>query len=176
MNKENSMAYDVFISHSRDNEIANVVYEYLSNIGISCFLDERCLKPGELFPRHIHEARESCSIVVLILSPESDSSIAVNSEMNDLYKKKKIIPLRIQDFTPKNLMVFIGAIQWLDAFEPPFEKHLPKLLEAVGPPILLRHPHHRQPNRKKSLLRLRSILRSLRSICLLSIPRKKGCL
>jgi len=126
------MGYDVFISHSKDNEIADAIYDYLLKSGIQCFLDIRSLKPGELFPSRINEARESCSVVVLLLSSESDNSIAVNSELNDLYKKKKIIPLRIQDFEPKNLMIFIGAIQWLDAYTSPFDQHLPALLEAVG--------------------------------------------
>lgn len=125
------MGYEVFISHCKDNEIANSIYDYLTKNGIQCFLDMRSLKSGEFFPPHINEARESCSVVVLLLSSESDNSIAVNSELNDLYKKKTIIPLKIEDFEPKNVTVFIGAIQRLDAVKSPFDQHLPELLKVV---------------------------------------------
>ncbi|MFA5064707.1 MAG: toll/interleukin-1 receptor domain-containing protein [Dehalococcoidia bacterium] len=125
------MGYDVFISHSKNNENAISIYNYLVQNGVNCFLDLVSLKPGELFTKHISEARESCSVVVLLVSRTADDSTAVNSEVNDLYKKKKIIPVRVENFEPKNLMVFIGAIQWLDAYESHFETHLPKILSAI---------------------------------------------
>jgi hypothetical protein len=124
--------YDVFISHSQDHEIARAIYDYLSANGIKCFLDTACLQPGELFTAQINEARESCSAVILVLSRNSDSSIAVNNELNGLYKKKKIIPVRIEHITPRNLLIFIGAIKFLDAYDSPFEKHLPDILSAVS--------------------------------------------
>jgi len=125
------MNYDVFISHSKDNKLAKSVYDYLLRNQVRCFLDTECLIPGELFTRHICEARESCSVVVLLLSRTSDGSTAVNGEINNLYKKKKVIPVRIEDFEPKNLAVFVGALQWLDAYILPFDQHLPKILSAV---------------------------------------------
>ena len=126
------MGYEVFISHCQDNEAARSLYDYLTAHGVGCFLDTVCLLPGELFTAHISEAREKCSVVILLLSSSSDGSIAVNSEMRDLYKKKKVIPLRIENYRPRNLMSFVGALQWLDAYEGPFEDHLPEVLAAVG--------------------------------------------
>ena len=139
------MGYDVFISHCKDDDISNAVYDYLTNNGVRCFLDSRCLQIGEVYLAHIYEARESCSVVILILSSNSDTSTAVLSELNDMYKKKIVIPVKIEDFKPKNVETLIGIIQRLDAFESPFNQYLPKILEAVShylkvEPTVIRKP------------------------------------
>jgi len=129
------MKHSVFISHSvkdNDQEVANHVYDYLDKNGIKCFMDKRDLVPGKLFPEQLSRAIEDSRVVVLVFSANSDVSDAVQNEIAIARNSKiPIIPVRIEDVMPKKLAFFIMAPMWLDAFPPPVEKYLPRLLDAI---------------------------------------------
>jgi hypothetical protein len=129
------MAHDVFVSHSvkeEDQKAADTVYDYLKSNGINCFMDKKDLIPGMAFPKQLAEAIRESRIVVLVFSSNADTSEAVLAEMTIASNfKKSIIPLRIENTLPQGLVFFLATPQWLDAFPPPLEKHLPKLVGAI---------------------------------------------
>jgi hypothetical protein len=129
------MKHTVFISHSvkdNDQEVANLVYDYLDKNEIKCFMDTKDLVPGISFPEQITTAIKESRVVVLVFSANSDSSKNVQNEVAIASDSKvPIITLRIENTMPMKLAFFIMATQWLDAFPPPVKNHLPKLLDAI---------------------------------------------
>jgi hypothetical protein len=125
----------VFISHSvkdKDQVAADLVYDYLQNNGIKCFMDKRDLIPGIPYPRQLTIAVKESRVVLLVFSLNADSSEPVQAEVG-LAKAngKRVIPVRIEDAVPNELAIFLTITHWLDAFPPPLEKYLPKILDAV---------------------------------------------
>jgi TIR domain len=132
-----SLMNHVFISHSvkdKDQAAADIIYDYLQNNGIKCFMDKRDLIPGIPYPRQLTAAVKESSTVLLVFSLNADSSEAVQAEIG-LAKGsgKSIIPVRIEDAVPSDLAIFLTITQWLDAFPPPLEKYLPRILKVVKP-------------------------------------------
>ncbi|MBM3156017.1 MAG: toll/interleukin-1 receptor domain-containing protein [Chloroflexi bacterium] len=129
------MNHTVFISHSvkeKDQEAANRIYDYLEHNGIKCFMDKRDLVPGKSFPEQLTEAIEKGRVLVLVFSVNSDVSDAVQNEVGIARNNRiPIIPVRIEDAMPRKLALFITTYQWLDAFPPPVESHLPRLVDAI---------------------------------------------
>ena len=129
------MNHTVFISHSvkdKDQEAANCIYDYLERNGIKCFMDKRDLVPGKSFPEQLTEAIERGRVFILVFSANSDVSDAVQNEVGIARNSKiPIIPVRIEEAMPKKLAIFIITCQWLDAFPPPIDRHLPSLVNAI---------------------------------------------
>ena len=129
------MQHTVFISHSVkdvDKDAAERVYSYLVRNGIRCFMDTKDLIAGKQYHIQLAEAVKASNIVVLILSSNSDSSEAVGNEIAIARNNRiSIIPLRIEDIIPDKLAFFLTTSQWIDAFPPPIENHLPKLVDAI---------------------------------------------
>jgi hypothetical protein len=125
--------HDIFISHSvKDGEVSHRIYTYLEAKGIKCFMDARDLLPGKPYPGQLAGAIRGSQAVVLVFSSSSDISEPVQNEIGLARNNKiPIIPVRIENVVPQELALFITTSQWLDAFPPPIEKHLPKLVNAI---------------------------------------------
>jgi hypothetical protein len=128
------MPHDAFISHSvKDQEVSDCIYSYLEARGINCFMDTRDLIPGKSYPTQLIDAIKGSRVVVLVFSSNSDASDAVQAEVGIAKNDKiPIVPVRIENLFPHGLALFIATSQWLDAFPPPIETHLPKLVSAIG--------------------------------------------
>jgi len=139
------MNHDVFISHStkyKDQEAANRIYDYLNGKGIGCFMDTRNLIPGVPYPDQLTRAIEESRVVVLLFSSNSNASSAVRNEitMATTSCNKPIIAVRIEDTLPSGgLKLLLASPQWADAFPPPLEKHLPKIIEAIRYHLQIEH-------------------------------------
>jgi len=129
------MSPKVFISHSvknKDQEAADIIYDYLKNNGVAPYMDKRDLIAGIPYPTQLTQAIKESDIVVLILSMNSDSSGPVLNEIAFAQScKRRVIPVRIEEIVPQGLALFLSAPQWLDAFPAPIQSHLPKLLNAI---------------------------------------------
>jgi hypothetical protein len=129
------MAHTVFISHSvkdKDQKAADAIYDFLQSNGIGCFMDKRDLTPGATYHTQLATALRESRLVILVFSSNADDSEAVGNEIAIAKNNKiPIIPLRIEDTLPHGLEFFISTPQWLDAFPPPIEAHLPRLREAI---------------------------------------------
>lgn len=135
------MTHEVFISYSsKDKPIADAVCARLEGQGVRCWIAPRDILPGMEWGASIVEAIESARLMVLVLSANADASPQILREVERAVNKElRIVPLRIEDFTPgKNLEYFLGTPHWLDAISPPFEKHLDQIGRTVK--LLLEQP------------------------------------
>jgi hypothetical protein len=134
MRVECAMPHDAFISHSvKDQEVSDCIYSHLEAKGIKCFMDTRDLIPGKSYPTQLTDAIKGSRVVVLVFSSNSDTSDAVQAELGIARNDKiPIVPVRIENLFPHGLALFIYTSQWLDAFPPPIETHLSKLVSTIG--------------------------------------------
>jgi len=129
------MTHDVFISHSsKDKSIADAVCASLENVKISCWIAPRDIRPGDKWAASITNAIENSKIMVLIFSSNSNNSDDVLNEIL-LAKDAKaiIIPFKIENILPEGEMkYYLTRTHWLDAMDPPTEKHIQPLVETIN--------------------------------------------
>src|SRR5437016_1158815 len=122
------MPHEVFISCSTfDRPAATEACAALERHGITCWIAPR--DEGEM-----DEAIAACRAVVLILSARANQSGRVRREMEAAVNEEKaIVPVRVEDVKPcEELEYALAGTHALDAFPPPLEGHLPRLVEAVN--------------------------------------------
>jgi DNA-binding NarL/FixJ family response regulator len=128
------MAHEVFISYaSQDKATADAACRELEENGIRCWIAPRDVIPGQSWATAIAEAIERARAVVLIFSRQANASNQIPNEVTLAVDNGLVlIPFRIDPIEPTgDLQYFLEAQHWLDAFDPPFEKHFEKLLNAV---------------------------------------------
>ena len=129
------MTHSVFISYSVDDRHkAEAVCQRLESGGLRCWMASRDVLPGSDWAEAILNAIDSARVLVLLLSHNANVSNHVKREVERAVNRGLvIIPLRVEEVVPsKSLEYLISASQWLDAYVPPFERHLDKLAEVVG--------------------------------------------
>jgi hypothetical protein len=128
------MAADVFISHSsKDSPIARTICDFLESRQVQCWMAPRDISPGEEWGDSILRGIQTCRIMVLIFSKSANDSGPVRSEVDRAVNARKVlIPFRIENVAPTGAMEFhIGRRHWLEAYQPPMERHLELLARAV---------------------------------------------
>ena len=148
--RELGVAHDVFISHSsHDRKIADQVCQTLEGARLRCWIAPRDMGAGRNWSEAIIDALEGARAMVVILSAGSNDSQQVLREITLAAEKKlPIIPLRVDESpVAKPLQFFLATPHRLDAFPPPLDRHLPKLVEAVRQmvPADGRSQEHRPP-------------------------------
>ena len=123
----------IFISHSNeDNQIADTVYEYLESRGYKCWMDAHNITPGMPYAKEIMRGFNDSSAVVVVISKNTMDANGVKNEIDNVYKRNKIIiPFRVDD-TPlsEELNFYLSATQWINAF-PDYENHFDELDRAL---------------------------------------------
>lgn len=128
------MAHDVFLSYSSKNKtIANAVCAKLEESGIRVWIAPRDVPVGTNFAESIVDAIDDCKVLVLVWSADANVSKHVLNEISQAFDKGiPIIPFRIQDVMPTRAMsYYISSTHWLDAIDPPLEKHIGKLKKSI---------------------------------------------
>ncbi len=128
------MAHDVFISYSsKDKATADAACATLESRKIRCWIAPRDVPPGVPYAAALVNAISQSRVFVLVLSEGSNSSGAVMREVEEAVDNGiPIIPLRIEDMQPTEAMrYYIKSIHWIDAMNPPLEKHLGRLADSV---------------------------------------------
>ena len=128
------MPYDAFISYcSEDKKIADAVCGTLEANKIRCWIAPRDVGPGRTWSSAIVEAIGESAVMVVIFSKHSNGSPQVMREIERaVHKGVSIIPFRVENVVPsKDLEYFISSCHWLDAMNPPLEKHIGELAEAI---------------------------------------------
>src|SRR5688500_6279071 len=128
------MPYDAFISYcSEDKKIADAVCGRLEANNIRCWIAPRDVGAGRTWGSAIVEAIGESAVMVVIFSQHSNASPQVMREIERAVNKGvAIIPFRIEDVAPsKDLEYFISSCHWLDAMNPPLEKHINELAGAI---------------------------------------------
>jgi len=129
------MAYDVFISHSsKDKTIADAVTASLEQAKIRCWIAPRDIRPGDSWGGAIVEAIESCRVMVVVFSAQSNSSKQVMREVERAVQHDiVVVPYRIEDVQPtRDMEYFLSSTHWLDAVSPELDAHLQELKATVS--------------------------------------------
>ncbi|KAB1217223.1 Toll/interleukin-1 receptor-like protein [Morella rubra] len=99
---------DVFINHrgiDTKRTIATLLYDYLSRLNLSPFLDNKNMKPGDKLFEKIDGAIHGCKIGVAVFSPNYCKSYFCLHELAlFMESKKKVIPI-FCDVKPSQLRV-----------------------------------------------------------------------
>jgi hypothetical protein len=128
------MAHDVFVSYShQDKPTADAIVASLEANGIRCWIAPRDILPGSDWSESIVEAMEQAGTMVLVFSVHSNTSPQIRREIESAVSAGiPVIPFRIEDVLPcKSLQYFIGPQHWLDAWTPPLEQHLHRLMATI---------------------------------------------
>lgn len=114
-------SYDVFISHSaRDKILVRPIAERLRTDGFKLWFDEWVIKPGDSIPSMIDNGIEQSRILLLCLSVYAFGSDWVGLESGSilfpdpLNKKRRLIPLRLDDTPIKTSLAHFAYIDWWD--------------------------------------------------------------
>lgn len=124
----------VFVSHAKeDSAVAQRIAAYLEEQGIACWIAPRDVPPGAEYGAAILDGIAECDVLLLVLSERSNESRFVHREVERAVSKAKpVIPVRIREVAPSGaLEFFISSAQWVDAWQPPMERHLAQLAAAV---------------------------------------------
>lgn len=82
MGRQRQMKKDVFISYaSSDTDAAEKVMNHLEDTGLSCWFAPHDINPSENYHRTLVAALDNCRVVLLVLSPASNMSADVLSEI-----------------------------------------------------------------------------------------------
>ena len=128
------MAHDVFISYSStDKAVADAVCAKLESQKVRCWIAPRDVPAGQSWAGAIVNAIRTSRVFVLVLSSDSNKSTQVVREVEQAVENAiPILPFRIENIEPSDEMrYFIKSIHWLDAMNPPMERHLEKLANSV---------------------------------------------
>ena len=128
------MKNEIFISYSSiDRSIADSVIEYIEKNGYDCFIASRDISGGNHYAKDIVNVINSCKIVILIASANSNASEHVLNEIDICVEKKKtIIPLFIEDFDIcDEFRYYLGRSQRVIVNDNNLEDALPRLLESI---------------------------------------------
>lgn len=103
---------NVFISHSsEDSEIANKLADFCRQSGLSVFLDENNLNPGDDWYDRIHQEIAASDAVWVLASKKAIESGMVNQEIGATKAHGvKLVPI-IWDMPPEELPVPLNQIQ-----------------------------------------------------------------
>ncbi|MBQ7340080.1 MAG: leucine-rich repeat protein [Clostridia bacterium] len=124
----------VFISYStKDQEKASRVHDFLTENGINAWIASKDIHGGEDFANEITNAVNGCDCFVFVMSQNSDDSPHCINELSLAFSgRKKIIPLKIQEFTlSKTSTYFLQRAQWVNAVDN-FELGLKEMLNQMG--------------------------------------------
>jgi hypothetical protein len=125
---------DVFISYSsKDVELAREVRTSLEEVGIECWMADDDILPSEIYGKAIIKAINTSRLMLLIFTANANSSRHVESEIDRAYNKHKpIVMLRIEQVDlSESLEYYLSTGSWLNASDPPLDRHLPRLIDGV---------------------------------------------
>jgi hypothetical protein len=124
----------VFISYSSsDKTLAETICIRLEQSNIDCWMAPRNITPGLNYGQAIIGAINECRIMVVVFTDHANRSKFVSREVERAVSKGRIIiPVRLEDVLPwGSLEFFLCADHWLDATQPPVDRHLDKLVKSI---------------------------------------------
>lgn len=129
------MAHDVFISYStHDKAVADRICHALEERQIRCWIAPRDVPYGADWPRAIMDALATARAVVLVFTRNTNASQAVRKEVLTAVENGAIvIPFRTEEVLPEGALKFnLIDVHWLDAFAPPLDDHIDRLVQTIG--------------------------------------------
>jgi hypothetical protein len=128
--KESVQQRRVFVSYSRDDQdFTHKLAADVHDQGVDTWLDKLDIQPGVSWPRAIGKALDTCSSMLLVLSPSALSSENVEAEWNYfLDEKKPVVPVLIGSCS---IAFRLRHLQHIDFVEEPYDIALARLVKAL---------------------------------------------
>jgi hypothetical protein len=148
------MGKDVFISYTaEDEQVAGAICSWLELKDSQCWIAPRDILPGTTYAEALIHAIDASKIMVLVFSSHANTSPHILREVERaVHNNLTIIPFRIDDSQPSDAMrYYISSSQWLDASEPPLEKHLDLLASTIHAYLTKKQEDKAQPAEVSSL-------------------------
>jgi hypothetical protein len=127
-------SHDDFICHSaKDGEVVDAIAAALARANVTSWIASNDIEAGASWGEAIIEAINGAKLMLVLVTPNSNSSRQVEKEVERADNKGiGIVPVRLQEITPSAaLEYFLSARQWIDAFPPPIERHLENLVRRI---------------------------------------------
>jgi hypothetical protein len=124
----------IFISYAKDDgDTAFKICQILEDSGSNCWIAPRDITPGETWGSAIIDGINSCRLMIMVFSENSNQSVQVLREIERaVHKKIPIIIFRISEIEPsKEFEYYVSAVHWLDAVSEPKDKHIENLKDVV---------------------------------------------
>ena len=140
---DDSPSYDVFLSYSRDDDqAAEKLAGYLTDVGIRVFFDRWALVPGSDWQASLDKALQSSAALVLLISPSKAVSTWREKESQSADSAgKRIIPVLLPGAKPEKIPAFLKERVYVDFHkgmdDPQALNRLIASLEAVGTPEII---------------------------------------
>jgi hypothetical protein len=126
---------EVFINHRGSDtkkNIAGLLYDHLSRLGIKPFMDSRNMKPGDKLSYEIKAAIGNCKVAVVLLSRNYCESRHCLSELTLLIESnKRVLPI-FWDVKPSELRVNINGSQFSKEEISRFGRALEQVKDTAG--------------------------------------------
>jgi len=116
---------DVFISYAKDDQpMAIQLCDLLEDQDIRCWIAPRDVPPGGNYAEAVLQAIDATDVTLLLLSSHANASVHVTHEVERATsKRKRIIPLRLEDIEPgPSMELHLASVQWVDAWNVPSDQ------------------------------------------------------
>lgn len=123
----------IFISHSSaDKLVADAICHKLEERGHKCWIAPRDIRQSD-WAEAIMDGIHQCGVFVVIVSQHSISSPEVTKEITEAARVcRYLLPFKIDMEQLNNrLRYHLGPCHWLDAIDPPMEKHIRELIDRI---------------------------------------------
>jgi hypothetical protein len=108
----------VFISHaSKDDKVADAICEVLEHKGIKCWIDHRDIHIGAEFDVEIMKGIKDCTILLILISPNSNNNQNVKKEVIIASgKEKRLVPFFLEEINLSDRLGYhLTDLHWLMA-------------------------------------------------------------
>src|ERR1700689_5122091 len=109
----------IFISYSsKDQKIAETIYQALEDRGHDCWIACRDVQPGENFQEAIVRALRSAKVMLLVFTSNANNSDEIKKELVLAGRHHvTVVPVRVGDIVPNDAFPYEFATrQWIDLF------------------------------------------------------------
>lgn len=134
LSSESEQTHDVFVSYSSFNaREASSILSKLEAAGIRCWIASDNIAPGIKWINAVIEGINRSRLMVLVFSEHADRSPHVHNEVIYAIKRElTIVPFRLKDVKQMGALTFsLSNVQWLNAVDPPLERHIERLVNEV---------------------------------------------
>ena len=113
------MSAPIFISYSsKDQDIAETIYQALEARGLDCWIACRNVNAGENFQEAIVRALRAAKVMVLVFTSNANNSDEIKKELVLAGRHYvTVVPVRVEDVVPNDAFTYEFATrQWIDLF------------------------------------------------------------
>jgi hypothetical protein len=124
----------IFISYSsKDQDIAETIYQALEARGQPCWIACRDVMPGENYQEAIVRALRSAKVMLLVFTSNANNSDEIKKELVLAGRHRvTVVPVRVEDVVPNDAFSYEFATrQWVDLFKD-WEREIEQLSTQLG--------------------------------------------